>query len=152
MRLLPWMMALLAVCSFAPIAVAQASINEAYVPRLGDIMTAVQLRPMKLWFAGKAGNWALAAYELRQLRAGLQEAALLYSGIPVTNVTTMANPVKAIADAIEAKDPRTFSKAVEQLTEGCNACHQSMGHNYIVMRVPDVSLFADQIFPPQVKQ
>jgi hypothetical protein len=28
--------------------------NEQYQPRLGDIMSAVQLRHMKLWFAGKA--------------------------------------------------------------------------------------------------
>jgi hypothetical protein len=37
-------------------------------------MTAIQLRHMKLWFAGKALNWELAAYELRQLDTGLMEA------------------------------------------------------------------------------
>src|SRR6516225_8745386 len=52
-----------------------------YVPRLSDIMSAVQTRHQKLWLAGKAQNWELAAFELNQLKAGLIEAALLYSGI-----------------------------------------------------------------------
>ena len=73
-------------------------------PRLGDIMNAVQTRHIKLWFAGKAQNWDLAAYELRQLKAGLLEAAVLYEGIPVSNVTTMTKPVQSISDAIDGKD------------------------------------------------
>ena len=51
---------------WAPLAVAQ---SEAYVPALGDIMSATQLRHIKLWFAGKLQNWDLASYELRQIRS-----------------------------------------------------------------------------------
>lgn len=57
-------------------------------------MVAIQSRHMKLWFAGKALNWELAAYELCQLDTGLMEAATLYPGIPVNDVTTMAKPAK----------------------------------------------------------
>ena len=73
-------------------------------------------------------------------------------GIPVTNVTTMTRPVQAIADTIEARDAKRFAKAVGELTEGCNACHQSMGRGYIVMRVPTEQPFSNQLFPPQGKQ
>src|SRR5450756_973681 len=124
-------------CSLTPLALAQSATymtNEQYIPRLGDIMNAIQSRHVKLWFAGKALNWELAAYELRQLKAGLLEAAVIYPGIPVSNVTTMTRPVQAIADAIEAKDSRRFAKSVGEITDGCNACHQSMGRGYIVMR------------------
>ena len=38
--------------------------NEAYTPGLGDFMGQIQMRHAKLWFAGKAKNWQLAAYEL----------------------------------------------------------------------------------------
>jgi hypothetical protein len=34
------------------------------VPRLSDIMSAVQFRHLKLWAAGQKQNWELAAYEL----------------------------------------------------------------------------------------
>jgi len=46
-------------------------------------MNAVQSRHMKLWFAGKALNWELAAYELRQLEVwsdGSGDALSGYSG------------------------------------------------------------------------
>ncbi len=145
----------LMICAAPLVATAQTGVNvspsERYVPRLGDIMNTVQTRHMKLWFAGKSGNWDLAGYELRQLKAGLVEAALLYEGIPVTNVTTMVQPVQSVADAIEAKDGKKFAKVYGDLTNGCNACHQSIGRDYIVMRVPDASPFSDQQFTPQRK-
>src|ERR1700680_3827474 len=104
------MMTHLIACSLAPLAIARSVMNaratEQYVPRLDDLMTAIQLRHMKLWFAGKALNWELAAYELRQLDTGLMEAATLYPGIPVNNVTTMTKPSQSIAEAIEARDSR----------------------------------------------
>ncbi|MEH6952728.1 hypothetical protein V4R08_15765 (plasmid) [Nitrobacter sp. NHB1] len=115
-------------------------------------MSAAQLRHIKLWFAGESSNWELAAYELRQFRASLIEAAVLYPDIPVTNVTTMAIPIQAVADAIKAKDNRAFKNTFGSLTAGCNTCHQSMGHGYIVMRVPTASPFSDQVFSPQDKR
>jgi hypothetical protein len=115
-----------------------AATNTEYVPRLGDIMNAVQARHIKLSFAGKSLNWDLAAYELAQLRASLIEAAVLYSGSPVSNVTTMAAQVDTISGAIEARDSKRFSKTVGELTQACNACHKSMDRGYIVMRVVPV--------------
>ena len=146
-------MALLMMCASAPLAIAQSGMNAAiddqYVPRLADIMSTVQLRHMKLWFAGSSPNWELAAYELRRLKAGLVDAASLYPGIPATSVTTMATPVQSIAEAIEAKDRGKFAKTFGELTAGCNGCHQSIGRGFIVMRVPTASPFSDQVFPPQ---
>ncbi len=107
MKLRGYIVTLLTVCSLTPLAIAQSNLNpvssEQFIPRLGDIMNAIQSRHMKLWFAGKALNWELAAYELRQLKGGLLEAAVMYPGIPATNVTTMTKPVESIAGAIEAK-------------------------------------------------
>jgi len=155
MKLRGSMAALLTFFVLTSLAVAQGGMNalttEPYVPRLGDIMNAIQFRHMKLWFAGKARNWDLAAYELRQLESGLMEAATLYPGIPATNVTRMTDPAQALADAIEAKDSRRFAKAVGEFTGGCNACHQSIGRSFIVMRVPTESPFSNQVFPPPAK-
>ena len=143
----------LAVCAPPLVAAAQSEVStsspQRYVPRLGDIMNAVQTRHMKLWFAGKSANWGLAAYEIRQLKMSLAEAALLYEGIPVSNVTTMAEPLQALAGAIEAKDPGKFARSYRDLTDKCNGCHQSMERGFIIMRVPEASPFADQRFAPE---
>ena len=125
--------------------------DEQYVPRLADIMSTVQLRHMKLWFAGESPNWDLATFELLRLKDSLVEAASLYPDLPVTSVTTMAKPVQAVADAIGAKDTRLFASTFGELTVACNTCHQSVGRGFVVMRVPTASPFSDQVFPPQNK-
>jgi hypothetical protein len=147
--------ALLMACCLAPAVVAQPKLEvspgEQYLPRLGDIMNAVQTRHIKLSLAGKAQNWDLAAYELRQLKAGLLEAAVMYQGIPVSNITTMSAPVQAIADAIAARDSQGFVKASGELRAGCNACHQSMERGFIVIQPATAAPFGDQSFAPRGK-
>jgi hypothetical protein len=118
------------------------------LPRLGEIMLGKQWRHIKLWFAGKEHNWNLAAYELAQIRASLTDAASLYSGIPVNDVVTMAGPIQSIDKAIQSKDSAGFVKAFNELTGGCNACHRSMGREFIEIRVPGASPFSDQVFSP----
>ncbi len=146
---------ILLVCLSPLVASAQSRIvppaNEQYVPRLGDIMNTAQSRHMKLWFAGKARNWKLANYELRQLKASLVEAASLYPDLPVTSVTTMATPVEAVGEAIVAGDGARFAKTFGELTTACNGCHQSIARGFIVMRVPEASPFGNQVFPPRGK-
>ena len=123
-----------------------------YVPRLGDIMSAAQTRHQKLWLAAKAQNWDLAAFELRQLKASLVEAAVLYSGIPISNVTTLETPLQAVSDAIAAKDGRKFAKSFGDLTEGCNSCHRDMKRGFVMMKVPgDQQSFGNQQFAPSGK-
>ena len=155
MKLRGYIIAVLMVCSLPPLAAAQSTLEatngEQYVPRLGDIMNAVQTRHIKLWLAGKALNWDLAAYELRQIKGGVVEAALLYEGIPVTNVTTLTKPVQSVADAIEAKDSRRFAKAFGELTDGCNSCHSSMQRGFISIQLPTASPFGNQSFAPPAK-
>jgi hypothetical protein len=129
----------------APLAVAQ---QELYRPPLGDIMGKIQLRHIKLWFAGKLGNWELATYEADEIRASLEKAADLYRGIPVELVTNTADPIQAICDAIEAKDGAAFAKGYSDLTVACNACHQGIGRGLIVIQVPTASPFTDQSFAP----
>jgi hypothetical protein len=133
----------------APLAVAQ---GEGYVPNLGDIMGTIQLRHIKLCFAGKLRNWELAAYELAQIKSSLEDAATLYSGIPVTDVTIVAEPVQLIGAAIELKDSMKFAKGFSELTAACNACHQAIGRGFIVIQVPTASPFSDQSFSPRAKK
>ena len=69
MKFRGWMLTLLVAGSTA--AVAQSGFSalaaDQYVPQLGDIMNAAQVRHQKLYFAGKARNWELARLIRRQL-------------------------------------------------------------------------------------
>ena len=154
MRVRGWMLALAGLGAASAVAAQDLKSPSAdqYVPRLGDIMSAAQTRHHKLWIAGKAQNWELAAYELRQLKANLVEAAVFYSGIPVGNVTTLEPSLQSMSDAIDAKDSRKFAKGLGELTEGCNACHRSLKRSFVVMKVPpDQTPFANQQFAPTTR-
>ena len=150
MRFRGWMTIVALLC--APLSLASAqmlnppSSEQQYIPQLADIMNTAQSRHIKLWLAGKASNWELAAFELDRLKSSLIQAAVLYAGIPVNNVTTLANPLGDVAGAIEAKDGRSFAKAYGELTSACNGCHQSMGRPFLVMRLPAEQPFGDQVF------
>jgi hypothetical protein len=150
MRLRVWMLAPVALVAASALAQDLKSPSaDQYLPRLGDIMGTAQTRHLKLFLAGRAQNWELAAFELRQLKASLVEAAVLYSGIPVTNVTTLEPSLQALSDAIDAKDGRRFRKGMGELTDGCNACHRSMTRSFVLIKVPsDQQPFPNQQFAP----
>ena len=145
MRVLASISLVLMVLFSARLALAQA---EGYVPGLGDIMTSIQMRHIKLWFAGKSKNWDLAIYELERLRQSLEDAATLYTGIPAELVGATVDPIKAIDVAIKAKDGAEFVKGYGALTEACNGCHRGIGREFIVIQVPSTSPFGDQSFAP----
>jgi hypothetical protein len=153
MKLRSLILTALALFSAASLALAQSGIEkssgEQYVPRLGDIMNLIQVRHAKLWFAGQAQNWELAAFEIGQLRSSLSDAAVFYSGLPVGNVTTLGASIEQISGAIAAKDGKRFAAGFGELSAGCNACHSSMDRAFIVIRPPTDKMFGNQVFQPQ---
>jgi hypothetical protein len=145
-------MAVIVVGLGAPFLVAAQTLQRPspkYVPRLGDIMSAVQFRHLKLWAAGEKQNWELAAYELDQVKAGLAEAITLYTDIPVTSFSVIETPLKSIDSAISTKNGPEFSKSFKGLTAACNSCHQSIGRGFIFITVPTTSPFSNQLFSPR---
>ncbi|MEO8316699.1 MAG: hypothetical protein ABJA75_26480 [Bradyrhizobium sp.] len=135
----------------SPLMVA-AQTPQKYEPRLADIMSAVQFRHLKLSIAGQQQNWQLAAYELELVKSGLVDAVALYTNIPVENITMVDGPVKAIDSAIASKSSAAFGKAFQELTAGCNSCHQSIGRGFIAITVPTASPFSNQALSPAKAQ
>ena len=154
MKMRHWCAAIAILAGAATTAIAQSDVKPSpnikqYTPRLAAIMSGAQNQHLKLWLAGKARNWELAAYELRQLTDSLAEAAVLYPGIPVSNITTMQEPLLSIADAVMAGDNVVFAAGMRKLTSDCNACHTSMQRGYIVMTLPTGdSPQGNQVFAP----
>lgn len=144
--------AILCLSVIVPFALAQSgslpSPRGNYLPTLGDIMGAMQLRHFKLWFAGRLKNWDLAAYELDQIKSSFSDAMAFYPGIPLADMTSMGPPAQQIDDAIGTKDSKKFAKAFGDLTGACNSCHQAIGRGFIVIQVPTASPFSNQSFSP----
>ena len=121
---------------------------QPYVPRLGDIMGATQLRHFKLWYAGKEKNWPLAGYELDQIKDSFQDAMTYFPGLPAADMSVLAGPAAEIGAAIKAKDSAKFTASFRAMTNACNSCHQSQGYGFIRITVPTASPFSNEIFAP----
>ena len=133
----------------APVAPAATAAPD-YHPSLGDLMTmAIQPRHIKLGLAGQAANWPYAQYELSELRNALARVARtipVYRNIDMTAVigAITTDPLKALDQAIHAKDAHQFKMAYAALTTACNACHLSQDHAAVVIRVPTTNPYPDQ--------
>jgi hypothetical protein len=124
-----------------------------YEPGLGEFMMATQLRHAKLWFAGKSRNWDLAAYEIDEIKEGLEDAARLHStvdGVPVAEmIKTIIDPrIERVEKAVDAKNASQFIAAFDELTDGCNACHAGAGKPFIRIQRPSEPPLSNQNFAP----
>src|SRR5580765_2700256 len=102
----------------------QAASTPPFVPGLGEIMTLTQMRHAKLWFAGQAGNWPLASYELDELHEGLDDAATFHVThkdaplpIPALIEKIMTEPLQQLQKVITAQDQSQFEPAFDAVTE-----------------------------------
>lgn len=110
-----------------------------------ELMVAMQFQHIKLWSAGRLGNWPLAAYELDQIEAGLRRTKPPADGAD-------QGAVQALRSAIDARDITRFTKAYGDLTNACNACHRTEGRGFITLQVPTASPFTDQLFVDQLAE
>jgi hypothetical protein len=128
---------------------------QPFNPQLAALMSMlIQPRHEKLWLAGKEENWALAGYMLSELQRSfgvIGRAVPRWQGLPVPDLIDAAvTPTFAVIDfAIKAGEPHQFRQSFEKLTQGCNNCHTTADHSYVVIKIPDSSAFPNQEFKPQ---
>ncbi len=121
-------------------------IDSGITASLGDLMGFVQMRHIKLWYAGKAKNWDLADYELGKLEDTLSRAATRYINIPVEFILKAGKPLGDMRDAAKAKDAQKFFRSYDELTGACNACHTAGGIGFIRIHQPTGSPYSDQAY------
>jgi hypothetical protein len=128
---------------------------EPFHPHMGALMSMlIQPRHAKLGLAGHAENWPLAAYALKELKQGFAVVAKSvprFRGAPVASLieSSVEQPLTVIDFAIKLKFRTQFNDGFAQLTAGCNACHTSTDHPFVVIKVPETSAFPDQDFVPK---
>jgi hypothetical protein len=127
----------------------QQKVDNAYAPGLGEFMSAIQVHHAKLWFAGKAGNWKLAGFEIQEIRESTDDIKRFCADRPeVTSLPMIDPPLDSVAAAIAHGEPAAFTRGFALLTETCNNCHRATKHEFNVIRIPDTPPFTNQVFKP----
>jgi hypothetical protein len=129
-----------------------------YAPGLGELMSLNQMRHAKLWFAGEAGNWKLAAYELDELGEGFDDVVRYHpthkeAPVPIGESVEkiIREPLAEVGRAIAAQDRSRFARAFDAVTDACNRCHQATNFGFNVVQRPASNPYANQAFAPPAK-
>jgi hypothetical protein len=138
-----------------PPATASTPADEAYAPGLGEIMTLQQMRHAKLWLAGEAGNWDLAAYEIKELGEGFDDVVKFHPTHEESPVAPkdaiprmMTAPLADLRTAVDKRDSNGFVQAYDALTRACNNCHQATNFAFNRVQRPAVNPYPNQVFAP----
>ena len=126
---------------------------EFYTPGLGEMMSLQQMRHVKLWFAGQAENWELAAYELDELGEGFDDIVKFHPThkdspvAPKDAIPRMVTePMNSLRSAVDKKDAAAFAQAYDGLTAACNRCHQATNFGFNAVQRPATNPFPNQLF------
>ena len=115
---------------------AELDLAKELAPGLGQYMTTIQLHAGKLWFAAKANNWELAAYELHELEETMEAVKKLNvekSGVKISNVmdAVLQTQIAQLEKSIKAKNQLDFARSYDETLSACNGCHIESGHKFI---------------------
>ena len=116
----------------------------AYHPELGEQMLGLQIRHARLWYAGQAQNWLLAAFELQEVKEAFDavveqnpEHATFQPQRLADILPAMTKaPVAALRDAIDHGSKAEFEKAYDGLSAACSGCHKVAGNDFLVIQRP----------------
>jgi hypothetical protein len=128
--------------------------EERFRPGLHSLMQQVQLRHAQLWFAGEAGNWELADYQVHELEELLEQIRDLhpeYDGRSVAELLEqlLQPAVERVESAIDARQPAAFAAAFDDMTAQCNACHTATDRRAIVIQRPTTRPLDNLRYEPQ---
>jgi hypothetical protein len=118
---------------------------QTYKPGLGEFMMGIQVHHGKIWYAGKNQNWALADFEIGEIKETLEDVKKYCTDRPeIKSLPILYPALDSVASAIKAKNPQQFQKSFVFLTYSCNSCHQSTHHEFNVIKIPDTPPFTNQ--------
>ena len=127
-----------------------------FKPSLSELMILAQAHHAKVWLAGNARNWPLAAYQIEELRKVIVRIATRVrepeeEDIPIGPLieATIGTTIGAVETAVLERNGAQFTAAFDVLTAACNRCHWSMKKDFIVIQRPGSSAFPNQSFAPK---
>ena len=128
----------------------QRRLASSYAPGLGEFMSDIQVHHAKLWFAGTAGNWKLADFEVGEIKETLDDVVKYCSDRPEVASLPMIRPaLDSVSVTVNSGNLPAFKSAFVSLTSACNNCHRAVKHEFNVIKVPDSPPFTNQVFTKQ---
>jgi len=126
---------------------------KSYVPGLEQFMSVIQSEHAKLWYAGAARNWPLAAFQLSEIKevmSDVQDLVPTFKNLPLADMldAVITGEIAQLEKAVDAKDSKAFRAGFDKLTAACNACHRAAGNGFVVIRRPVGRAFPNQDFSP----
>jgi hypothetical protein len=130
----------------------QKKLDNSYKPGLGEFMSDIQVHHAKLWFAGQAGNWALADFETKEIRESIDDIRNYCTDRPeVASIPMIQAPLDSMDAAVRNKSMPQFKSGFILLTNTCNNCHRATNHAFNVIQIPVTPPFTNQVFQNQSK-
>ncbi len=128
---------------------AAAATPKVYIPGLEQFMNVILIEHNKLWFAAKARNWELAAYELGEIKevmGDVQDIVPVFKNLPLKDMldAVITKEIVDLEKAIEAKNLKKFTAGYDKLNAACNACHQGTENGFVVIQRPSSPAFTNQ--------
>jgi hypothetical protein len=120
-------------------------------PGLGRLMPDIGARTWKCWYAAKAGHWALAKFQAKEM-VGLMELGAYTRPKYEDNLNQfLAENWKPVQEAIAKEDFPAFDAAFKKAVEAANAYHELRDKPYIKWKLPDVPPPDLDLTPPRKK-
>jgi hypothetical protein len=105
-------------------------------PGLGTVMIEYGNRFYKAYYAARAANWDLAAYQVKEMTE-IQEVGEATRPEHAEELRAFEHTyLDAVKESIKAKDWNAFAGNYAKAVDGCNACHTGAGFSYIKYRLP----------------
>lgn len=107
------------------------------LPGMAEIMPLVGARIWKCYYAGKAKNKALAAFQLKEAVNLMEKGSILRPKYTDDIDEFVAGAVAAVKKCIDAEDWDGFEAAFAPMIQQANAYHEKYDKAFLQWKVPD---------------
>jgi hypothetical protein len=128
---------------------------SAIQPGLGTVMIEYGHRMAAVWFAGEAGNWDMAHYQIIEM-VEIQETGETTRPARAPALKSFESSfLDPLDEAIKSNDKAKFEAAYNSAIQGCNSCHGSQtsadfpqSFKFVKVQVPKDTLDSIYSYPP----
>lgn len=106
------------------------------MPGLAEIMPLVGGRIWKCYYAGKARNQKLAAFQLKEAINLMEKGAILRPKYAEDMEKFISGIVATVGTAIDSSDWETFENAFDAMIEEANAYHEQYEKGFLRWKMP----------------
>ena len=120
-------------------------------PGLGRIMPDIGTRTWKLYYAAKAGCWALAKFQAKEIRGLMELGAFTRPKYEENLNQFLSENWKPLEEAIAKEDFAAVDAAFKKAVEAGNAYHELRDKPYLKWKLPDAPPPDLDLTPPRKK-